>query len=127
MDRDAFDFINAHEKLEAAKKFNVALQGEVNKFRSEQKKHTKKIDGLQEDRNKLLKEGFDDKKEMAELVKSHSDEMKDQKDNLRDLVRKMDDLQGDRNSILSERVKEGKEITEILQGNKRNKEIRKKK
>ena len=47
LDRDAFDFINAHEKLEAAKKFNVVIQGEVKFYRSEQKKHTKMIDDLQ--------------------------------------------------------------------------------
>ena len=48
LDRDAFDFINAHEKLEAFKNYNAVLLDEVKVYKTEQKKHLDKIDELHE-------------------------------------------------------------------------------
>ena len=51
LDRDAFDFIQAHEKLEAFKNSNAALQKHSKNQRAELRKQMKKIDSLQEERN----------------------------------------------------------------------------
>jgi len=50
LDRDCFDFINAHEKLEAFRNYNAVLLSEVSEYMAEQKKYLDKIDELQENR-----------------------------------------------------------------------------
>ena len=67
LDRDAFDFVDSHEKLEAVRKYNLALLNDLKKERSAQKKLTKKINELQDERKEQLEDVIGDINNMADL------------------------------------------------------------
>ena len=92
LDRDAFDFIDAHEKLEAVRKYNLALLKDLKNNKAEQKRLTKKIDDLQDERNDQLEGIIGDRNEKAEMIQKHADEVREQKDKVRTLEKKVDDL-----------------------------------
>ena len=75
LDRDAFDYVDAHDKLEVVRKYNLALLTYLKEERTAQKKLSN-INDLQDEKNKQLEDIIDDRNNKADLIPKNA-ELKD--------------------------------------------------
>ena len=68
LDRDCFDFIAAHEQLEALRSYNAVLESEAETYKAEQRSYFQKVEELQESISNLLTDRIKDGREVNELI-----------------------------------------------------------
>jgi len=122
LDRDCFDFIAAHEQLEALRNYNAVLLSEAEIYKADQKSHFEMIYELQENISSILSDRIKDCRDITELMKDKIDLESKLKDNKSKLESKENELTKVKNEYSGKNGKLKTKVESLEKENKKKKQ-----